>query len=49
MAKDLFNRYIWFVDTLTQIIEAMRGGRSLEMKYKSFWRQSEYETIVARK
>ena len=31
---------------LTPIIEAMRDGRSLEMTYKSFWRQSRYDTEV---
>ena len=31
---------------LTPIIEAMRDGRTLEMTYKSFWRQSRYVTEV---
>ena len=31
---------------LTPIIEAMRDGRTLEMTYKSFWRQSQYDTEV---
>ena len=31
---------------LTPIIEAMRDGLSLEITYKSFWRQSEYTTEV---
>lgn len=31
---------------LTPIIEAMRDGRALEMTYKSFWRQSRYDTEV---
>lgn len=31
---------------LTPIIEAMRDGLSVEITYKSFWRQSEYTTEV---
>lgn len=31
---------------LTQVIEAMRDGMSIEIKYKSFWRQDEYTTEV---
>lgn len=31
---------------LTPVIEAMRDGMSIEIKYKSFWRQDEYTTEV---
>ena len=31
---------------LTPVIEAMRDGMSIEIKYKSFWRQDEYTTDV---
>ena len=31
---------------LTPVIEAMRDGVSVEIKYKSFWRQDEYTTEV---
>ena len=31
---------------LTPIIEAMRNGLSIEISYKSFWRQTEYTTEV---